>query len=246
MTAAVVTDEITDARPDPAGRHAERWTTAADAGDGWPPEAGWTAIEAWELGDAVAGGVVDEPPDAPPGGQPDGRPRGADAGEIDELVARYSQMLRAIGRQYRLTPEEREDAVQSTWLQLIRKYATIREHDKLAGWLATTMRRNCLGAYRQQHRQYATWELPLDHCDQVARDIADTVVSTLTSRRLWEALATLPARQRDLLIMQLDPREPGYSEISRVLGMPIGSIGPVRGRALRRLRLLLEDLEPAG
>jgi hypothetical protein len=31
-----------------------------------------------------------------------------------------------------------------------------------------------------------------------------------------------------------------YAEISDVLGLPVGSIGPTRGRCLARLRVLLE------
>jgi DNA-directed RNA polymerase specialized sigma24 family protein len=34
---------------------------------------------------------------------------------------------------------------------------------------------------------------------------------------------------------------PAYAELARQTGMPIGSIGPTRGRYLRRLRQLMED-----
>jgi DNA-directed RNA polymerase specialized sigma24 family protein len=37
----------------------------------------------------------------------------------------------------------------------------------------------------------------------------------------------------------LEPEPLTYREISARLGIPVGSIGPVRGRALRRLRGLL-------
>jgi len=50
--------------------------------------------------------------------------------------------------------------------------------------------------------------------------------------------------ERRLIRLQLDPAQPRYAEISRSLGMPVGSIGPIRGRALRKLRCLLRDLEP--
>ena len=51
-----------------------------------------------------------------------------------------------------------------------------------------------------------------------------------------QALASLPDRQRTLLRLLHSEREPSYEAIGAQLGMPIGSIGPTRGRALDRLR----------
>ena len=53
---------------------------------------------------------------------------------------------------------------------------------------------------------------------------------------LWDALSRLSeACQRLLRVLMADP-EPTYDEVSRALGMPIGSIGPTRGRCLQHLR----------
>ena len=49
----------------------------------------------------------------------------------------------------------------------------------------------------------------------------------------------LPAGARSLSLLVEDPA-PSYEEIGKALAMPIGSIGPTRGRALRRLRRGLE------
>jgi DNA-directed RNA polymerase specialized sigma24 family protein len=67
------------------------------------------------------------------------------------------------------------------------------------------------------------------------------------------ALAQMPPQCQMLLTMLLqDPPVP-YGEISQALDMPVGSIGPNRGRCLDRLRkspafavLLDSELEPAG
>jgi DNA-directed RNA polymerase specialized sigma24 family protein len=53
---------------------------------------------------------------------------------------------------------------------------------------------------------------------------------------LQAAVERLPERQRALVAMAFSRKNPGYEEISAALGMPIGSIGPTRGRALQRLR----------
>ena len=61
----------------------------------------------------------------------------------------------------------------------------------------------------------------------------------------WAALRTLPARCQELLrIVAFVPR-PDYQAVSAELGMPVGSIGPTRGRCLDKIRALLGD-EPDG
>jgi len=177
--------------------------------------------------------------------QPDHPSHTPNPPSMDDIVARYQSMLASIGRQYRLSAEAREDAAQSTWLALIRHYDRIRDHERLGGWLATTMRRECLRMCRHDRREVAGAELTADVADPDEPDVADTVVHAFTVRRLYEALSRLSYREQRLLMLQLNPSEPAYSEISRLLDMPIGSIGPVRGRALRKLRVLLSDIDLA-
>ena len=64
---------------------------------------------------------------------------GLTSDDFDGIVERYRGMLSAIGHQFRLTPEEREDATQSTWLQLFRNIEQIRNLDCIGGWLVIMM-----------------------------------------------------------------------------------------------------------
>ena len=50
------------------------------------------------------------------------------------------------------------------------------------------------------------------------------------------AIAELPERQRVLLMLLIEDPPLPYEEISRRLGLPVGSIGPTRARALARVR----------
>jgi DNA-directed RNA polymerase specialized sigma24 family protein len=70
-----------------------------------------------------------------------------------EIADRYTGLLHGIGRRYRLTPDERDDAAQSTWLALCQNADRIRDPDRIAGWLATTIRRNCTATLPQRHRE---------------------------------------------------------------------------------------------
>ena len=170
--------------------------------------------------------------------------RPAAALNLAEIADRYTGLLYGIGRRYRLTPEEREDAAQSTWLALCQNVDHIRDPHCIAGWLATTMRRCCTATLRQRHREFPASDTLNTHTtSEAAPDIADAVATRHTTVRLHQAIARLPDRERRLIRLQLDPDQPSYAQISRTMPMPIGSIGPVRGRALHRLQNLLHDLE---
>jgi len=72
--------------------------------------------------------------------------------------------------------------------------------------------------------------------------IEEEILAAELNAALLGAFAGLPARCRQLLSMLLsDPPLSGdrvncYTEMSATLSVPIGSIGPQRGRCLERLR----------
>jgi DNA-directed RNA polymerase specialized sigma24 family protein len=53
---------------------------------------------------------------------------------------------------------------------------------------------------------------------------------------LLAAVAALPEESRTLLALLMHDPPLSYKEISEQLGMPIGTIGPTRGRLMERLR----------
>ena len=53
---------------------------------------------------------------------------------------------------------------------------------------------------------------------------------------LLRAFAELSAQHRELLPVLVQDPPPSYAEVSARLGIPIGSIGPTRARALQRIR----------
>jgi DNA-directed RNA polymerase specialized sigma24 family protein len=64
------------------------------------------------------------------------------------------------------------------------------------------------------------------------------VLAAMRSGALSQALSDLPERHRDLMLALAAEPPLSYAEISALLGVPIGSIGPIRGRCLERLRSL--------
>jgi DNA-directed RNA polymerase specialized sigma24 family protein len=58
---------------------------------------------------------------------------------------------------------------------------------------------------------------------------------------LWEAFSELPEKAQLLLRLLFADPPPSYEEISAAIGMPIGSIGPTRGRYLAQLRVRMDS-----
>jgi RNA polymerase sigma factor (sigma-70 family) len=138
----------------------------------------------------------------------------------------------------RLTEPDAADAVQATWLRLVEKLGTIREPERLPGWLATTIRRECLAVLRQR-----TKVVPTEDFD----DLADTEESAVDREilreerdaALWRAFEQISVQCRALLrVLMADP-PPTYATVSVALDMPIGGIGPTRQRCLATLRRIM-------
>jgi Sigma-70 region 2 len=66
----------------------------------------------------------------------------------DALVERYAPLIWSICRRYQLGDADADDVGQTVWLQLLDHLGELREPAVLAGWLATTTRRECSRARR--------------------------------------------------------------------------------------------------
>ncbi|MER7243873.1 sigma-70 family RNA polymerase sigma factor [Kribbella sp. NPDC000426] len=155
-----------------------------------------------------------------------------------ELVARYAPLLVSVIRGFRLTPAETEDVAQTVWLRLVEHLDSLQEPRAIPGWLVTTARRESIRYLSSQHHRRMSDPLNDDQ-PPAAADVPDPDEGLVRSERhqvLLAGLAELPSRQRDLLLLLMQDPQPSYAEISRRTGIPVGSIGPTRSRALARLR----------
>jgi RNA polymerase sigma factor (sigma-70 family) len=156
----------------------------------------------------------------------------------NEIVDRFTNLLWSVGRAHRLDSADITDVIQTTWLRLLENLDAIRDPERLAGWLATTARRECLRVLRRSGRESVAWD------DDAATDLADDVAAPVDQlllieerdAALWQCFIGLPARCQQLLRVLMAVEPPSYAEIAAVFGVPIGSIGPTRMRCLQRLR----------
>ena len=162
--------------------------------------------------------------------------RGGDRQAWDALVERYAPLIWSICRRYQLSPADTEDVGQTVWLRLVNQLDVIREPAALPGWLATTTRRECVrvqcAARGANAVAFAVANLPDERAEAAEQELLDTE----RHAALRAAFAQLPlAGQRLIAMLIADPPLP-YAEISARLGIPVGSIGPTRGRCLDRMR----------
>ncbi|MFC5729198.1 MULTISPECIES: RNA polymerase sigma factor [Nocardioides] len=155
----------------------------------------------------------------------------------DAIVDRFLPLVGAIVRRHRLSEADGDDVSQTVWLRLVEHLDDLREADALPGWIRTTTRNECLRLLAARGRVRPVDPQDEGGLDAVELDVADEELLAAERRHLLrEALAELPAARRDLLVLLLADPPVGYEEISRLLGIPVGSIGPTRARALGQLR----------
>jgi RNA polymerase sigma factor (sigma-70 family) len=163
------------------------------------------------------------------------RARDGDKQAWDALVERYAPLIWSICHRHRLSRADAEDVGQSVWLQLVDQLDKIRDPAALPGWLATTTRRACGKVLRgPRAARYGPDVEDIPHGQ--ARTAEQEVLTAERHAALREAYGDLPPFcQQPIAMLTADPPVP-YAEISARLGMPVGSIGPSRGRCLDKLR----------
>jgi RNA polymerase sigma factor (sigma-70 family) len=170
--------------------------------------------------------------------------RGGEEERMGELIALLTPILWHTVRAQRLDRPSAEDVLQTTWLALVRSAESIADPRAVLQWLIVSARREAWRVMRRDGR--------VEPQDFVGDDVAtapddvpeEIVVREAGHGQLWRHVQRLPEKCRELLRVIAFADRPDYAAIARALGMPVGSIGPTRGRCLAKLRAQLAS-DPA-
>ncbi|HEY2302013.1 MAG TPA: sigma-70 family RNA polymerase sigma factor [Acidimicrobiales bacterium] len=161
----------------------------------------------------------------------------------DAIVNRYSGLVWSVCRSCGLNQADAAEVSQTTWLRMVQHVDSIRQPERLGAWLSMTARRESWRIHRQSGRTVLVEETDL--FEGVQAPSAEVDRGLLDAERrdaLEEAFLTLsPHCQRVMRMLMTDPA-PSYAEVAAALDMPVGSIGPTRGRCLSALRDRLLEL----
>ncbi len=170
----------------------------------------------------------------------------------DALVVRLERVVWKSVNMMTSDREMRDDAFAATWLRLAERLDTIREPEKLPGWLATTACNEVRQIVRQRGRNHVSltesWGSAggigdlLETLSDDSGEHSDDLVAADQRRVVRSAFGQLDENCREIItvLVLADPPLP-YDEASDLLDRPIGSLGPSRRRCLDKMRTLLED-----
>ena len=161
-----------------------------------------------------------------------------DSAAWDHLVDRFADLIWAVARGQGLSPADAADVSQTTWLRLAEHLGDIRDPERIGGWLATTARNESLRTLKRLQRQVPV-SLNANLGEPPAAAEPGPEQGLLDDERdaaLWRAFEALPVKCRLLLRTMIAEPAPSYAEISELLAIPVGSIGPRRIRCLEHLR----------
>lgn len=167
--------------------------------------------------------------------------RAGDTKALDALVTDLTRLVWSVARGQGLDRTIAEDVVQTVWLTLMRNLHAVAEPRALAHWLIITTRREAIKIRTGRDR---VGPLPDEAMEQLPSAEGLPEEETLRSDRdriLWRAFGHLPYECQELLRLTVLAGRAEYDYVAEKLGMPRGSIGPKRGRCIKRLRGYLDD-----
>jgi RNA polymerase sigma factor (sigma-70 family) len=158
-----------------------------------------------------------------------------DQGALNMIVTSYRAMLYSVFlRWFRLSEDDAEDLFQEVMLQLVVKADQIRN---VRTWMLGTAINQAKKRIRRLIRERNLAERYVENLELFAPEDNEDI-RELISR----GLDLLRPHDRRLLTL-IYVQGLSYQEVADFLDRPIGSIGPLRGRALKRLARAIDELE---
>ena len=152
---------------------------------------------------------------------------------------RYGPLVKAVARRAGCDAEEARDVVQRVALVALQNLSSLKNPEKLAGWLAGVARFQAFEVVRQRR--------PGEDLDSVGPWVDaradDDLIRDQELALLQRAFEQLEDRCQRLL-QRLELKEPpdSYRDVAIAEGLSETSIGPIRRRCMQRLRKLVEQL----
>ncbi len=153
--------------------------------------------------------------------------QGDDAAFAD-IVREHQGMVFSIAYHFLRNRAVAEDLAQEVFLELYRNLARIESPAHLRYWLRRVTVHRCIDQGRKQRPELGLEEMPEPSTTDGAND-------PLLSKRLRRTVASLPERQRIMVVLRYQ-EELALEEISQLLDVPVNTVKSTLHRALAALR----------
>ncbi len=153
--------------------------------------------------------------------------------DFDEFYAAYFDV---VARTISLAAGDRElarDATQEAFARALRRWRSVREMDRPDGWVYVVAMNQLRDHWRRLERKQAAEPAPAD--------TSSRIVTCLTVR---EAIATLPPRQRQAVVLRYLADLP-LAEVADAMGCALGTVKATLHHALHAMRIELEEDDDA-
>lgn len=166
--------------------------------------------------------------------------RQGDIQQMDELVDLLTAILWHTARGQGLSQTSAQDVVQTAWLRLVENAERITDPRAVLGWLIVTVRRESWRVAKATRASGLGWTGEPDEGEpDPGPDPGESALLAVDQHVLWRHVTDLPANCQALLRVIAFSDRPDYASVAVSLQMPVGSIGPTRGRCLAKLRAAL-------
>ena len=155
---------------------------------------------------------------------------------FEELVHTYKNLMFYVANQILHNDHDAEDAVQQAFFAILKNFDKISEIKcpQTRGFIVTVVERKAIDLYRTKNRSAVV------SFDEEFINVPSCTEETVSARTdLARALAMLPTRYRELLLLKYDS---GYSEreIADMCSMTPANVKKTIHRAKKKLEALLE------
>ena len=160
---------------------------------------------------------------------------------FSELVYRHRDRLWAVALRTMGDANEAEDALQDALISAFRRSEQFRGEAKVTTWLHRIVVNACLDRIRRRNARPTTALPEHDSMDAGVQPADDHIEQRETQMLIAEALAELPADQRDAVIL-VDIEGWPIEDAARMLNCPAGTVKSRCSRGRAKLAKRLGDL----
>ncbi len=163
----------------------------------------------------------------------------------EALIDKYKNLIYSVLIKYHATREDAADLFQAVCLELFSELSNLRKVESLRSWLITVTVHKAFHWKRKRKRrsEVELGEGEPEDSGEIVAPPAELVEKVEREQIVRDAVAHLPPRCNEMIRLLFYEHPPiPYSELAQRLGLATGSIGFIRGRCLKRLQKLLEDM----